>query len=574
MDDRQLTLRTIAERAEQLGETRPVVTRRPDGSIHRTTLAASAARARRLAGALRALGIGEGDVVATLLHNQAEHLELYLAVPTMGAVLHTLNPRLHPQQLDLIAADGAGRTIVVDASLLGTLRRMRARFEHVVVVSADGARSAISARSQRPVSPHSRPQGRVSPHSRPQGPVSGSSPASEEQATLPAGALDYESMLRSTPLDWPDLSERLPAMMCHTSGTTGRPKGVVHSHRALLLHALVASLPDVLGVGARDVVMPVVPMFHANAWGLPHAAALCGAALVLPGPRTDALSLLELLSRERVTVTAGVPTVWMSVLEALDAEPSRFDLRSLRRVRLGGSAPSRSLLEAFDRHGIPVDQGWGMTETAPLATVCLSEGDGAPMPEGDRALAAEQLERRLRQGAAIPLVELRARGRDGELIPCDDKAMGELEVRGPWVVSAYHGGVGADSFTEDGWLRTGDVVRIDRRGAIRVCDRAKDLVRSGGEWISSVELENHLMCHRSVAEAAVVAVPDERWGERPLAAVVLRDGMRVTPEELRQHLRRRFERWQLPDRIELVASIPRTATGKFQKAELRRRFAG
>ena len=315
------------------------------------------------------------------------------------------------------------------------------------------------------------------------------------------------------------------------------------------------------------MILPAVPMFHVNAWGLPFTAALAGAALVLPGPRLDPISILDLLASERVTFTAGVPTVWMSVLEALDAEPGRWDLRALQRVSLGGAAVPASLLAGLDRHGLTVIQGWGMTETSPVGTMCLLP------PELDGASPAEQYNYRARQGLAVPFVELRARAEDGELVPWDDRAMGELEVRGPWIATGYHRGAGADRFTDDGWFRTGDIVRIDHRGCMRICDRSKDLVKSGGEWISSVDLENRLMDHPAVAEAAVIAIPDDRWGERPLAAVVLRGGMQTTPEELRKHLGSDFAKWQLPDRFEFVAAIPRTATGKSKKTELRQRFA-
>ncbi|MGH2914536.1 MAG: AMP-binding protein, partial [Solirubrobacteraceae bacterium] len=386
---------------------------------------------------------------------------------------------------------------------------------------------------------------------------------------LEGGAwLDYESLVAAArPVVWPAIGERRAAAICHTSGTTGSPKGVVYSHRALVLHSMVAAMPDVHGIGARDVILPAVPMFHANAWGLPYTAALAGAGLVLPGPRLDPHSILDLLESERVTFAAGVPTVWMSVLDALDAEPDRWDLGALRRVSLGGSAVPVSLLEGFDRHRITLVQGWGMTETSPVGSMCL-------LPrELEAAPAAEQYDYRSRQGAPIPFVEVRARDENGQLVPWDDLAMGELEVRGPWVAAGYHGGVDADRFTDDGWLRTGDIVRIDRRGCIQIRDRAKDLVKSGGEWISSVELENQLMNHHAVAEAAVIAIPDARWGERPLAAVVLRDGMQASPDQLREHLGSRFAKWQLPERIEFVAAIPRTATGKFEKTELRRQYA-
>ncbi len=524
MDDFQLTLTSLVERAEQLSPARPVVSRRLDGSLVRVTIGESAGRARRLAGALAALGVRDGDRVATLLWNQVEHLELYFAVPLMGAVIHTLNPRLHPDVLGHIAADAEDRVIVVDESLLGVLDAIAWEFEHVIVVSHSGS--------------------------------------------VPEASVDYELLIASAqPVSWRRIGERRAAVMCYTSGTTGRPKGVVYSHRALVLHSLVAALPDVHGVGSRDVILPVVPMFHANAWGLPYTAALAGAGLVLPGPRLDPVSLLDLLASEGVTFTAGVPTVWMAVLEALDDEPDRWDLSALQRLSLGGAPTPRHLLEGFDRHGLTIVQGWGMTETSPLGTMCVLPS------ELDTASAAEQYRYRARQGVAVPFVELRARSEDGELIPWDDQAMGELEVRGPWVATGYHRGEGADRFTEDGWFRTGDVVRIDHRGCIRICDRAKDLVKSGGEWISSVDLENQLMTHHAVAEAAVIAIPDERWGERPLAAVVLRDGMQTSPDDLREHLSGEFAKWQLPERIEFVEAIPRTATGKFKKTTLRERFA-
>ena len=524
MDDFQLSLTALVERAERLSSTGAVVSRRPDGSIHRTTIGDCAKRARQLAGALAELGIRDGDRVATLLWNQPEHLELYFAVPLMGAVIHTLNPRLHTDDLGYIAADARDRVIVVDESLYGLLDSVEWEFERVIVVSHSGS--------------------------------------------VPGDSIDYEPLVASAePISWPPIGERRAAAMCYTSGTTGRPKGVVYSHRALVLHSLVAALPDVLGLGARDVILPAVPMFHVNAWGLPYTAAMTGAALVLPGPRLDPESLLDLLASEQVTFTAGVPTIWMSVLAALDAEPDRWDLSALGTVDLGGAAVSGSLLRGFDRHGLKIIQGWGMTETSPLGTVCR-------LPrELDAASPTEQYDYRARQGVPIPLVEVRARGEDGDLVPWDDRTMGELEVRGPWVAAGYHGGVGADNFTRDGWFRTGDIVRIDHRGCIRICDRSKDLVKSGGEWISSVDLENQLMAHHAVAEAAVVAIPDDRWGERPLAAVVLRDGAQASPEELRTHLSGEFAKWQLPERIEFIRAIPRTATGKFKKAALREQFA-
>jgi fatty-acyl-CoA synthase len=354
--------------------------------------------------------------------------------------------------------------------------------------------------------------------------------------------------------------------MCYTSGTTGRPKGVVYSHRAIVLHSLCSALPDQHAMSSRDVILPVVPMFHANAWGLPYIAAFGGAALVLPGPKLDAESVLDLLADEGVTVTAGVPTVWMAILQALEDEPERWDLSALRLMIVGGSAVPRAMFEGFDRHSLTIVQAWGMTETAPLGTV-----NRLPL-ELEDASDDERYEYRTRQGVPSPYVEIRARGDDGELIPWDDETMGELEVRGPWVAASYHRGDGADKFTDDGWFKTGDVVKIDARGCIRICDRSKDLIKSGGEWISSVDLENHLMAHPAVAEAAVIAMPDDKWAERPMAVCVLRDGQQATPDDLREHLSSKFAKWQLPDRFEFIDEIPRTATGKFKKTTLRDRF--
>jgi fatty-acyl-CoA synthase len=524
MDDFQLSLTALVERAERLTSASPVVSRRSDGSIRRATIGECAQRARRLASGLGELGIGDGDRVATLLWNQTEHLELYFAIPLMGAVIHTLNPRLSADDLSFIACDAEDRVVVVDESLLHVLDSIDYGFEEVIVVSDSGS--------------------------------------------SPSGTIEYESLIaRSDAMSWPALDERHAAAMCYTSGTTGRPKGVLYSHRALVLHSLVFALPDALGISSRDVILPAVPMFHVNGWNLPYTAALTGATLVLPGPRLDAVSVLDLLSGERVTFTAGVPTVWMAVLQALDAEPDRWDLRFLTQVNLGGAAVPVSLIESFERHNLPIIQGWGMTETSPLGTLSRLPADMETLGPRD------QYEYRARQGVPIPLIEIRARDDSGELIPWNDQAMGELEIRGPWVAAAYHRGTGSDKFTDDGWFRTGDVVRINERGSMRICDRAKDLVKSGGEWISSVDLENELMAHTAVAEAAVIAIPDEKWGERPLAAVVLRSGMQASPEELRAHLGSEFAKWQLPDRIEFVEAIPRTATGKFKKTELRERFA-
>ncbi len=525
MDDFPLSLTAVVERAEKLTPARKVVSRRPDGSIHRTTLGETAKRARHLATALKKLGIEDGDRVATLMWNQPEHLDVYFAVPAMGAVLHTLNPRLSVDELSFIVSDAEDRAIIVDESVLEVFEGFREAhdFEHVIVVSRSGS--------------------------------------------VPEGTIDYDSLVAdSEPMEWPVVDERSAAAMCYTSGTTGRPKGVLYSHRALVLHSLTAALPNAHAISGRDVILPVVPMFHANAWGLPYIAAFAGAGMVLPGPRLDAESVLGLLADEQVTVTAGVPTVWMAMLGALDAESERWNLEHLRLIICGGSAVPLVLFEGFERHGLEIIQAWGMTEMSPMGTI-----NRLPS-EFDDASLEEQHEYKLRAGVPQPFIEIRARSDDGELIPWDDEAMGELEVRGPWVAAAYYRGRGTEKFTDDGWFQTGDVVKINAAGCIRICDRSKDLVKSGGEWISSVDLENELMEHPCVAEAAVIAMPDPRWGERPLAVCVLREGHEATPDDLREFLSEHFAKWQVPDRFEFIDAIPRTATGKFKKTTLREQF--
>ena len=527
MDDYPLSLTGVVERAEQFARTREIVFRRPDGALGRTTFGACAMRARCLASALTALGVAPGEPVATLMWNQPEHVEAYFAVPPTGAVLHTLNPRLGPEELRFIVDDAEDRAVIVDESLLEVLECFRdaRRLDHVIVVR----------RSDR---------------------------------ALPDGFLDYGELIAAhPPMRWPAGDERAAASMCYTSGTTGRPKGVVYSHRALVLHAIAAALPDVFDISRGDTVLPVVPMFHANAWGLIYTAALTGAGLVLPGPKLDAISVLDLLAGERVTFTAGVPTVWLDLLGALDAEPGRWDLTALRELGVGGAAAPPSMIRGFDRHGLTVVHLWGMTELSPVGTV------SRPGPELDGADEEARFASRTRQGTASPMVEIRAIDDRGEAVPWDDETIGELEVRGPWVAAAYHGGRGSDKFSADGWFATGDVVTIDGAGSIRIRDRAKDLVKSGGEWISSVDLENELMAHPAVAAAAVIAVPDERWGERPAAAVVLRPGEAADADALREHLAAVYAKWQIPDRFVFVAEIPRTSTGKFDKRALRAQMA-
>ena len=495
MMDFQLTIPTILRRAESLFGHKQVVTRLPDRSIVRRPYADVLDRAKRLAVALTELGVRPGDRVATLGWNTQHHLEAYLAIPSIGAVLHTLNLRLHCDDISYIVNDAEDKVLLLDASTLPIYEQFKARVK---------IRKAIV----------------MSPAPGDHGP----------------DLLDYETLLAGAdPARYvePRLDEQDAAAMCYTSGTTGRPKGVLYSHRALMLHSLAQAARDCLGVGEQDVILPVVPMFHVNAWGLPFTCTMVGATQVFPGPFLDPDSLLELLVSERVTVTAGVPTVWMGLLQVLDKNPGKYDLSRLRAIVCGGSAASPALIRGLqERHGLLLVHAWGMTEMTPLGTVCTVPSYLADAP------FEEQLRYRARQGVPQTLVEIRARTDDG-FAPWDGKTMGELEVRGPWVAASYYNSEGPDDrFTKDGWFRTGDIVTIGERGCIELTDRAKDLVKSGGEWISTVALETALMCHPAVAEAAVIAVPHPKWDERPLAVVVLKPGQTATADDLRASSRR------------------------------------
>lgn len=528
MMDFQLTIPAITRRADRHFGPKDIVTRLADRSLHRYTYADMVSRAKRLALALRRLGLAEGDRVATFGWNHHQHLEAYIGIPTAGFVLHTLNIRLHPNDLTYIVNHARDRVIIVDKGLYPLLGKFRAGIgvEHIICVSDDGA--------------------------------------------IPDGTLDYEQLLADVDdadFTYPDLNEDQAAALCYTSGTTGRPKGVLYSHRALALHSLGACLADGLGISETDVVLPVVPLFHANGWGFPYACTMVGAKQVFPGPYLDAASLLDLFERERVTVTGGVPTIWLGILQAMDREPHRYDLSSLRSMAVGGSAAPLALIKAMqERHGLRVVHAWGMTETTPLGTVgVLPSYLQDASPEAQYAYRA-------RQGRPSPFVEIRARNDDGE-VAWDDQTMGELEVRGPWVARAYYNGQESeDRFTDDGWFKTGDIVTIDPRGSIKVQDRAKDVIKSGGEWISSIDLENALMGHPAVAEAAVIGIPHPKWQERPLAVVVLKTGQVATIEELRSHLAAQFARWWVPDDVVFVDEIPKTAVGKFLKTALRDKF--
>ena len=523
-----LTVTHLLHRAALYFGRREIVSRKPDKSLHRTDWAALHGRASRLAHALTKLGVRKGDRVATLAWNHARHLELYLGVPAMGAVLHTLNLRLHPTEIAYIARHAHDKVVVVDESLLPLLSKFVKdvpSIEHIVVMR-------------------------------------------DTDAPLADGHLDYDGLLmpESPEYPWATLDENDAAMICYTSGTTGNPKGVVYSHRSLVLHTMVGCTVDALGVSESDAILPVVPMFHANAWGLPYCAAMMGAKMVFPGPHLDPTSLLDLMVTERVTVAAGVPTIWIGILALLDNEPKRWNLSSVRTMVIGGSAAPPSMIQGYRaRHGLEVTHAWGMTETSPLGTLARVKSSLGELDEDAR------LKVRSSQGYAMPFVETRHVDDSGRVLPWDGTSMGELEVRGPWVASSYLGDEGAEKFV-GGWFKTGDVVTIDADGYVRITDRAKDVVKSGGEWISSVALENALMSHPSVLEAAVFAARHEKWDERPVAAVVLKPGATATRDDLLAHISGHFAKFWLPDEVVFVAQIPRTSTGKFQKLKLREQY--
>ena len=527
MMDYPLTVSTIFRRAETVYRRREIVSRQADKSIHRYTMGDFAARARKLARVLIDLGVAPGDRVATLGWNHGPHLESYFAIPLVRGVLHTLNLRLHPDELAYIVNHAEDKLLLVDECLLPLWETIKplVNIPTVIVVGAT-----------RPVDD---------------------------------GYLEYESLLKNAEPanDLLEPCESDAVAMCYTTGTTGKPKGVLYSHRGLVLHTFGLALSSGMSLNERDTIIPVVPMFHANAWGLPFGAVMMGAKLVMPGPHLDPASIVDLFQREKVTIAAGVPTIWMGVLQYLDANPGTFDISSIHSMYVGGSAVPQSLIEAYQRrYGMKIYQAWGMTEMSPLGTVAHVPASISEEPSD------EMFRNRAKQGRPVPFVELRARGDDG-LVAWDGKSMGELEVRGPWIASAYYNRDDCgDRFTDDGWFKTGDIVTIDEDGTIQVQDRSKDLIKSGGEWISSVALECALMGHPAVAEAAVIPVAHPKWDERPLAAVVLKPGATATPAELRDFLAPQFAKFWLPDAYEFVDAIPRTSAGKFKKSELRERF--
>jgi fatty-acyl-CoA synthase len=531
MMDVPLTVSSIMRYGTSVYGERVVVSATEDGT-RRRTYAEVGRRAAQLAGALRRLGVDGDQRVATLMWNNAEHLEAYLAIPSMGAVLHTLNLRLDPSQLGYIASHAEDHVIIVDGTLVPLLAKVLpniASVRHILVT-----------------------------------PVAGGTVDTAELEGPGHSVHRYEDLLAAEPetFAWPELDERSAAAMCYTSGTTGNPKGVAYSHRSTYLHSMGVCMGNTFGLSERDRVLPVVPMFHANAWGLAYAAVLAGADLIMPDRFLQAAPLVRLIETERPTLAGAVPTIWNDVLRHVRANGG--DLSSLRLVPCGGSAVPHALQEAYETElGVRILHAWGMTETSPLGSV-------AHPPAG--TTGEEAWSYRDSQGRLSCTIEARLTGDGGAVLPHDGVAVGEIEVRGPWITGAYYKDNDPGKF-RDGWLRTGDVGTIDSRGFIRLTDRAKDVIKSGGEWISSMELENRLMAHPDVAEAAVIGVTDEKWGERPLAAVVLRPGAEIGAAELREFLRDQIPRWQLPERWSFITEVPKTSVGKFAKTRMRESYA-
>ncbi|HKS41664.1 MAG TPA: long-chain fatty acid--CoA ligase [Blastocatellia bacterium] len=520
MQDHPLTINFLFQHSRRVHSDSEVVTFTGDTS-RRTSYGEVADRAERLAAALKRLGIREGDRVGTFCWNTQEHLEAYFAIPCMSAVLHTLNLRLFPEQLTYIINHAEDRVIIVDDSLVPLLARVAKDLKTVerYIVVGDGDASQLG------------------------------------------DVLRYEELIEAeqTGFDWPEIEEHSAAAMCYTSGTTGNPKGVVYSHRSTFLHSLATCAGSVFALTEEDRILPIVPMFHANAWGLPYSGWMAGADFIMPSRFLQAEFVCKLIMAERPTFAGAVPTIWNDVLRYTDTNP--VDFSSLRMVICGGSAVPRSLMERFqDRFGVRIIQAWGMTETSPLAAVSYP-------PKG--SAASEEFDWRTKNGRVKPGVEIRITDGD-QVLPWDNKAVGEIEIRGPWITASYYGDDAPEKF-HDGWLRTGDVGSIDEKGFIQITDRAKDVIKSGGEWISTVELENAIMAHPDVIEAAVIGVPDEKWDERPLACVVVKQGSEATAEQLRAFLAERVARWWLPERWAFINEVPKTSVGKFDKKVLRAR---
>jgi acyl-CoA synthetase (AMP-forming)/AMP-acid ligase II len=530
--DYPLTLTHIFERARKLFPKKVLATRVPGVGLVKSTYADFADRTARLASALQALGVAKGDRVGTFAWNSNRHLEVYFAAPLMGAVLHTVNIRLSAADIAYIVNHAEDRVLIVDASCWPTLEAIRKDLRSVkhFIVMKD-----------------------------------------TPQAQIPPGALDYETLLaQARPLEaWPRLNETDAAGMCYTSGTTGHPKGAVYTHRAIFLHSMASSMVDVLGICENDVILHIVPMFHANAWCVPFAGVLNGATQLFGGPNPQPRDIVEIVHQERVTFVGAVPTVWIAIDGILEQEP-QWDISSIRGIPIGGSAAPRPLIEKFEKkYEAPMIHAWGMTEMTPLGTICRLKSYMQPLPDDDRYGI------RAKQGYPTVCVDLRIVDEAGQEQPWDGASMGEIQVRGPWVIRSYYNHPdSADRFTPDGWFRTGDVATVDSEGYVQITDRTKDLIKSGGEWISSIDVEVMIMSHPKVLEAAVIAVPHPRWIERPLACVVPRPGAQLGKDEVLDWLRPRLAKWALPDDVVFIEAVPKTSVGKFDKKVLRERFKG
>jgi fatty-acyl-CoA synthase len=528
MMDSPLVLPVLLERAAKLFKDIEIVSHRPDKSSVRSTFHDFYQRTRRLSESLTKLGLRRGDRVASMMWNHSVHLEAFFGVPCAGGILHALNLRLHPHEIAKIVNHGEDRFLIVDDVLLPLYERFRndVNFDKIIVV----------------------PYG---------------------FASVPEGFLNYEELLAeaSGNFQYPALDEHDGAAMCFTSGTTGFSQGVIYSHRSLVLHSMAEAMVDSFALSHLDTIMPLAPMFHANAWGVPYTAVMTGTKMVFLGPNVESELVLDTLLRERVTVANAVPTVWINVLESLEKHPGRWKFEKPIRVVSGGTAPPMELMRRLDRHGLRILHLWGMTETSPLATIGHLKCRMKDWPE------EKKYQIRAKQGWPVPLIDIRVMRPEGEA-PWDGETPGEIEIRGPWVAAQYYKAPDqAYKWSDDGWFRTGDVGTIDPDGIMKVVDRSKDLVKSGGEWISSVDLENALMGHPAVKEACVVGIPHPKWQERPLAAVILREGATATDHELRDFLAKDFAKWQLPDAFVFVETIPRTSVGKFKKIALREQFA-
>ncbi|HLF50266.1 MAG TPA: long-chain fatty acid--CoA ligase [Methylomirabilota bacterium] len=532
--DYPLTLTQFFERTRKLFHRKTMATRVPGAELQRYTYADYADRVCRLSGALARLGLKKGDRVGTFAWNSHRHMEVYFAAPLMGMVLHTVNIRLAPQDIIYIVNHAEDQVLILDASLwhlIEPIRKDLKSVKHFIVMK--------------------------------------DSPG----AQIPPGTLDYEVLLSDAkPIDaWPKLEETDAAGMCYTSGTTGHPKGVVYTHRGVYLHCFASSTTDVLGICERDVILHIVPMFHANAWCVPFAGVMNGSTQIFGGPNPQPRDIIEIVHNERVTLVGAVPTVWIAIQAILEKEP-QWDISSIRCIPIGGSAAPRSLLQTFDKkYGAFMLHAWGMTEMSPLGTVCRPRSYTDGLPEEERYNI------RAKQGAPVAGVDMRIVDDAGTVQPWDGKSVGEIQVRGPWITSAYYNNPeGAAQFTEDGWFRTGDVAAIDPEGYVQITDRTKDLIKSGGEWISSVDMETTIMGHPKVLEAAVIAVPHERWQERPLACVVPKPEFKgqLTAQEIMDYLTPRVAKWWLPDEVVFIDAVPKTSVGKFDKKVLRERFKG